>query len=73
MLWAIKTQTATAARRQTDLLRQRLAGAGLSFGARCLDFAAKFEVGAFKAFLQQKPPLGQRGLMVEAAKKLQRT
>ena len=32
MLWAIKTQTATAARRQTDLLRQRLAGAGLSFG-----------------------------------------
>ncbi len=32
MLWAIRLQTATAARKQADLLRQRLAGAGLSFG-----------------------------------------
>lgn len=32
MLWATKTQTATAARKQANLLRQRLAGAGLSFG-----------------------------------------
>lgn len=33
MLWAIKLQTATAARKQTELLRQRLAGAGLAFGS----------------------------------------
>ncbi len=32
MLWAIRTATATAARRQTEQLRQRLAGAGLAFG-----------------------------------------
>ncbi|MEY3633168.1 MAG: hypothetical protein RI937_1366 [Pseudomonadota bacterium] len=32
MLWATTTQTATAARKQAELLRQRLAGAGLSFG-----------------------------------------
>lgn len=32
MLWATTTQTATAARKQADVLRQKLAGAGLSFG-----------------------------------------
>ena len=32
MLWATTTQTATAARKQANLLRQKLAGAGLSFG-----------------------------------------
>ncbi len=32
MLWATQLQTATAARKQAALLRQRLAGAGLSFG-----------------------------------------
>lgn len=32
MLWAIRLQTVTAARRQAEQLRQRLAGAGLAFG-----------------------------------------
>ena len=41
MLWAIHTPTATAARKQTEMLRQRLAGVGLSFGTMRVFNAAR--------------------------------
>jgi len=52
MLWATTTQTATAARKQADVLRQKLAGAGLSWGTmRVFNSARPVE-------LHQKAPPG---------------